>query len=112
MFLDKQGAFAMQFSNNMRMEAYDASTGQTVMWPPDSSANVPTHTEQATTEFGDSIPEGLTISVMALMSAVAVVVSTVTSASQKPKLKPREGKHESHTMTLPLFFIERILCLF
>lgn len=76
LFLNKAGAFAMQLNNNMRMAAYDASTGQTVMWPPYSSANQPNTYGTGTTDFSMvPIPEGLAIGVMVLLSSVAVIVS-------------------------------------
>ena len=74
-FFDKQGALAMQFSNNMYMEYTDADTGQTFKWPPESSPDVPDGYGTGTTEFGDSIPEGLTVAVMLSLSTVAVLVS-------------------------------------
>ena len=75
-YLDKAGALAMQYNNNVRIGTYDVSTGNALCWPPDSAANVPDTYGTGTTEFGDPIPEGLTIGVMILMSFVAVVVST------------------------------------
>jgi hypothetical protein len=76
-YLAKTGLLAMGFNNNVRIEAYDASTGQTVMWPPYSSADVPNDYGLGTTAFtGDTVPEGLTIGVMVLLSSVAVIVST------------------------------------
>jgi len=75
LWIDKL-AFAMAFSNNMRMSYYDADTGKTFMWPPDSSSSVPDSYGTGTTEFGEAIPEGLTIGVMALASSVAVVVGS------------------------------------
>jgi len=75
-FLNKQGAFAMALSGNMRMGAYDASTGQTVMWPPYSSANEPNTYGTGATSFGGSIPEGLTIGVALSLSTIAAIVST------------------------------------
>lgn len=75
-WIDKQGALALQFSNNMYMEYTDASTGKTFKWPPESSPDVPDGYGTGTTEFGDSIPEGLTVAVMLSLSTVAVVVST------------------------------------
>ena len=77
-FLDKGvsagGALAMGYHNNARIETYDASTGKTLMFPPDSSADVPDTYAEGTT--GDVVPEVLTIGVMLSLSAVAVIVST------------------------------------
>lgn len=57
-----------------RVAAYDASTGQTLMWPPYSSADVPDDYGLSSVKLG-SIPEGLTIGVMVLLSSVAVIAS-------------------------------------
>ena len=77
-YLDKgasaEGPLAMGYSNNARIEAYDASTGQTLMWPPESSAAVP-DTYGAGTTGSETVPEGLTIGLMLVLSSVAVVVS-------------------------------------
>ena len=76
LFLDKLTTLAMEFSNNMYMEYTDASTGQTFKWPPESNPDVPDGYGTGTTEFGDSIPEGLAIGVMLSLSTIAVLVST------------------------------------
>ena len=77
MWLAKQGALALGLSNNMRMCYTDASTGQTIMWPPDSSPDVPDSYGTGETLLGaDPIPEGLTVAVMLSLSTVAVLVST------------------------------------
>jgi hypothetical protein len=84
-FLNKQGVFAMGMSNNMRMAAYDASTGQTVMWPPYSDANVPDTYGTGTTDFTMTpYPEGLTVGVMLAVSSIAVVASI--RYFKKPKI--------------------------
>jgi hypothetical protein len=84
-YLNKQGAFAMGMSNNMRMAAYDASTGQTVMWPPYSNANQPDTYGTGTTDFTMTpYPEGLTIGVMVALSTIAVIVGT--RYFKKPKI--------------------------
>ncbi len=74
-YLDKGtagGVLAMGYNNNARLEVYDASTGQTLMWPPDSSAAVPDSYGLGVT--GSVVPEGLTIGLMLALSSVAVVV--------------------------------------
>jgi len=58
-----------------RVAAYDASTGKTLMWPPESSANVPNDYGFSEISY-ETVPEGLTIGVMVLLSTVAVVVGT------------------------------------
>ncbi|MCJ7762437.1 hypothetical protein MUP38_03145 [Candidatus Bathyarchaeota archaeon] len=84
-FLNKQGAFAMAMSNNMRMAAYDASTGQTVMWPPYSNANAPDTYGTGTTDFTMTpYPEGLTLGVMLTVSTIAAIASA--RYFRKPKL--------------------------
>lgn len=87
-YLDKgvsaANALAMGLSNNARIAVHDAGTGQTVMWPPYSSANEPNTYGTGTTVFGDSIPEGLTIGVMLSLSTIAAIVST--RYFKKPKI--------------------------
>jgi hypothetical protein len=61
-------------STGDRMVAYDASTNTTLMWPPYSNANVPDDYGYSEISYG-TIPEGLTIGVMVLLSTVAVIVS-------------------------------------
>lgn len=74
-WIDKS-ALGMGFSNNMYMEYTDASTGETFKWPPESSPIIPDSWGTGTTEFGDPIPEVLTVGVMLSLSTVAVIVST------------------------------------
>jgi hypothetical protein len=62
-------------STGDRVAVYDASTGQTLMWPPYSNANVPDDYGYSEISY-ESIPEGLTIGVMMLLSTVAVIVGT------------------------------------
>ena len=57
-----------------RVAAYDASTGKTLMWPPQTSPNVPNDYGLSEISY-ETIPEGLTLGVMLLMSTVAVIVS-------------------------------------
>jgi hypothetical protein len=86
-YLNKAGAFAMGMNNNMRMAAYDASTGQTVMWPPYSNANQPDTYGTGTTDFTMvPIPEGLTIGIMLSLSTIAVIVSSRHFRKQ-PRIK-------------------------
>ena len=76
-FLDKGvsagGALAMGYHNNARIEVYDASTGKTLMFPPDSSADVPDSYAEGTT--GEAVPEGPTIFVMLSLSTIAALIS-------------------------------------
>jgi hypothetical protein len=58
-----------------RVAAYDASTGKTLMWPPYSDANVPNDYGYSVLSY-ESVPEGLTLGVMLLLSTVAVIVGT------------------------------------
>jgi len=77
-FLDKGvsagGALAMGYHNNARIEVYDASTGKTLMFPPDSSADVPDSYAEGTT--GEAVPEVLSVVVMLSLSTIAALVST------------------------------------
>jgi hypothetical protein len=75
-YLSKQGALAMAFSNNARLAIYDANTGQTLMWPPYSSADAADTYGTGLTGFGGAIPEGLTVGIMVALSSVAVIIST------------------------------------
>jgi len=71
------GALAMGLNNNERLAVYNAATGQTVMWPPYSSANSPDTYGAGNTDLSMTpIPEGLTIGVMLTLSTIAVIVST------------------------------------
>ena len=80
------GVLAMGLSLNERLAIYNAATGQTVMWPPYSSADNPDTYGAGTTDIaGGTIPEGLTIGVMMLLSSVAVVVS-VRYFRKQPKI--------------------------
>jgi len=85
---DKTGAIAgTLFDSNVRLAAYDASTGKTVMWPPMSEKDVPSSwgLNDYSSFAGQSIPEGLTIGVMLTLSSVAVIVST-HYFRKKPKI--------------------------
>jgi hypothetical protein len=85
-YLYKFGVLAMGLSCNERLEAYDANTGQTLMWPPYSSANVPDTYGTGTTDIsGATIPEGLTVGVMVALSSIAVVVS-IRYFRKQPKI--------------------------
>ena len=85
-FLDKGvsagGALAMGYHNNARIEVYDASTGKTLMFPPDSSAGVPDSYAEGTT--GETVPEGLAIGVMLVLSTGVAIVSI--RYFRKPKI--------------------------
>jgi len=71
-------------STGDRVAAYDTSTGQTLMWPPYSSANVPNDYGYSEISY-EVIPEGLTIGVMMLLATVGVIVGT-RYFRKKPKL--------------------------
>jgi hypothetical protein len=87
-YLDKGasagGPLAMGLSNNARLAVYDAGTGQTVMWPPYSSADQPDTYGEGTTDLSTTVPEGLTIGVMLAVSSVAVAASI--RYFKKPKI--------------------------
>ena len=75
---DKSGGIAdTAFDSHLRVAAYDESTGKTVMWPPMSEKDVPSSwgLNDYSSFAGESIPEGLTIGVMLVLSTIAVVVS-------------------------------------
>lgn len=75
---DKSGGIVgTSFDSNDRLQVYVASTGQTLMWPPMSQQDVPSSYGQLNySNFaGQSIPEGLTVGVMLVLSTVAVAVS-------------------------------------
>jgi hypothetical protein len=66
----------MGINTCIRIAVYDANTGQTLMWPPMSSADVPDGWGLNSADIsGGTIPEGLTIGLMVALSSVAVVVS-------------------------------------
>jgi hypothetical protein len=72
------GTFALGINNNARVAYYDArNPGAGVrMWPPQSRADVPNSYGAGTSDIGGGvIPEGLTIGVLVLVSAVAFVTS-------------------------------------
>ncbi len=74
----KTSTLALGYLNNVRIAAYDASTGQTIMWPSYTNANVPDTYGTGVTgsAIDETVPEGLTVGLMLALSAVAVVVST------------------------------------
>jgi hypothetical protein len=78
---DKSGAIPGEaFDSGDRVAVYDASTGKTLMWPPESNANNPsTYGLLDYYNWGGAsktAPEGLTVGLMLALSSVAVVVST------------------------------------
>jgi hypothetical protein len=83
LYMQKTTTLALGYHNNVRIEVYDATTGKTLLWPPQSNANVP-DTWGVGTTVTDAVPEGLTIGVMLAVSSVAVVVGT--KYFRKPKL--------------------------
>ncbi len=75
---DKGGSIVgSAMDSDVRLAAYDATTGKTLMWPPNTSADVPNDwgTIDYTNFTGTTVPEGLTIGVMLALSSVAAVVS-------------------------------------
>lgn len=77
--LNKLTVFAMSLNDNVRVAAYDASnpSAGVLSWPPMSSADVPNDYGAGTSDIaGGTIPEGLTVGVMLLLSSVVVVVSS------------------------------------
>ena len=74
LYVQKTTTLAFGYNNNVRIEAYDASTGKTLMWPPQSNGDVP-DTWGIGTTVSEAIPEGLTVGLMLALSSVAVVVS-------------------------------------
>ena len=69
----------------LRVACYDASTGNWVAWPPESSADNPSTWGQISTYSSEPYPEGLTVGVMLLISSVAAVVS-IRYFRKPPKL--------------------------
>lgn len=61
---------------NLRLAAYDASTDTTAAWPEGSDANDPS-TWGMENYTSETIPEGLSLGVLMLLSSVAVVAATV-----------------------------------
>ncbi len=81
--IDKLGALALQYSNNVMITTWNGKTENELLWPPSSSRNIPN--EWGTGETGtETIPEGLTLGVMLAVTSVAAVVGT--RYFRKPKL--------------------------
>jgi hypothetical protein len=88
MKFDKSGGIAdTSYDSNIRVAAYDASTGKTVMWPPMSEKDVPSSwgLNDYSSFAGETVPEGLTIGVMLSLSSVVAVVS-IRYFRKPPKL--------------------------
>ena len=83
LYMQKTTTLAFGYNNNVRIEVYDESTGTTLMWPPQSDADVP-DTWGIGMTVSDPVPEGLTIGIMLLLSTIAVLVGT--RYFRKPKL--------------------------
>ena len=83
LYMQKTTTLAFGYNNNVRLEVYDESTGKTLMWPPQSDADVP-DTWGIGMTVSEAVPEGLTIGVMLSLSTIAVLVST--RYFRKPKL--------------------------
>ncbi len=60
-------------STGDRMAAYDASTNTTLMWPPETSANVPNDYGYSEISY-ETIPEGLSVGAVVLLSTAAAFV--------------------------------------
>ena len=73
-------------STGDRMAAYDASTNTTLMWPSNSSADVPNDYGLGELSY-ETIPEGLSVGVTMLLSTAAVIVGT--RYFRKPVGRPR-----------------------
>jgi hypothetical protein len=84
-YLSKLGALGMGFNNNERLAIHDGVTGDTLMWPPFSSADVPDTYGAGTTSFSGAIPEGLTVGIMVALSSIAVIVS-IRYFRKQPKI--------------------------
>jgi hypothetical protein len=85
---DKSGAIAgTLYDSNVRLAAYDATTGKTLMWPPMSEKDVPSSygLDNYSGYTDKTVPEGLTIGLMVALSSVAVAVSARYFRKQ-PKL--------------------------
>ena len=89
MKFDKTGAIAgTGIASCVRLQTYDASAGGagTLMWPPMSTADAPDSYGYLNADIsGGSVPEGLTMGIMVLMSTVAVIVGA--RYFSKPKIK-------------------------
>jgi hypothetical protein len=83
LYMQKTTTLAFGYNNNVRLEAYDATTGKTLMWPPQSNADVP-DTWGIGATVSEAVPESLTIGIMLSLSTIAVLVST--RYFRKPKL--------------------------
>jgi hypothetical protein len=87
--VNKLGVFALQLNNNVRLAAYDASNPSAgiLSWPPMSSADVPDDYGAGASDIGGgTIPEGLTVGVMVLLSSVAVIAS-IRYFRKQPRIK-------------------------
>ncbi len=68
----------------LRVAMYDASDQSWVTWPPASDPDVP-ETWGGITSFGGSVPESLSLGVVALLSSVAVAIA-IYFARKRPKV--------------------------
>ena len=73
-------------STGDRMAAYDASTNTTLMWPSNSSADVPNDYGLGELSY-ETIPEGLSVGVTMLLSTAAVIIGA--RYFRKPVGSPR-----------------------
>jgi hypothetical protein len=89
MKFDKTGAIAgTGITSCVRLQTYDASVGGagTLMWPPMSTTDAPDSYGYLDADIsGGTIPEGLTVGIMVLVSTVAVIVGA--RYFSKPKIK-------------------------
>ncbi len=88
MKFDKTGAIAgTGIPSCFRLQTYDASAGGagTLMWPPMSTTDAPDSYGYLDAALSGSVPEGLTIGIMLLVSTVAVIVGA--RYFSKPKIK-------------------------
>ncbi len=89
MKFDKTGAIAgTGIPSCFRLQTYDASAGGagTLMWPPMSTTDAPDSYGYIDADIsGGTIPEGLTVGIMLLVSTVAVIVGA--RYFRKPEIK-------------------------
>jgi hypothetical protein len=83
LYMQKTTLLAFGYNNDVRLEVYDATTGKTLLWPPQSDADVP-DTWGVGTTVSEAVPEGLTIGIMLSLSTIAVLVGT--RYFKKPKI--------------------------
>ena len=71
-------------STGVRVAAYDASANTTLMWPPETSANVPNDYGYSEISY-EIIPEGLSVGALVLLSTAAAFVG-MRFLRKRPKI--------------------------